>query len=126
MVGPLGGGGGRSVAIGQTPNIAARIQAEAEPGSVVVSDSLWRLLPGTFTAEPMGTRSLKGVDRPLELFKIITSGGQTAGLIARRTPFIGRAGQRALVREAPQATRDATLPPPTHVVLCRPMPRAMT
>lgn len=99
MVGPLGGGGGRSVAIGQTPNIAARIQAEAEPGSVVVSDSLWRLLPGTFTAEPMGTRSLKGVDRPLELFKIITSGGQTAGLIARRTPFIGRAGQRALVRE---------------------------
>jgi class 3 adenylate cyclase/tetratricopeptide (TPR) repeat protein len=106
VVGPLGAGGGRSVAIGQTPNIAARIQAEAEPGSVVVSDLLWRLLPGTFAAEPIGSRTLKGVERPVELFKIVTSGGQIAGPTARRTPFIGRATQRALVREAWARTRS--------------------
>ena len=100
VVGTLGGGGrSERVAVGKTPNIAARIQAEAAPGEVVVSDSVWRLLPGTFAAEPMGVRELKGVARPVELFKVVASGGQAAGLIAPRTPFIGRAGERERVRE---------------------------
>jgi len=101
VVGTLGDGNDwrNPVAIGDTPNIAARIQAEAGPGEVVVSGSLWRLLPGTFAAEPMGFRKLKGVERPVELFKVVATGGQTAGLNTRRTPFIGRVGERDRLRE---------------------------
>jgi class 3 adenylate cyclase len=99
VVGPLGGEGQtQTVAIGETPNIAARLQAEAAPGEVVVSGALRRLLPMTFAAESMGTRSLKGVERPMELFKIVASGGEAAGRNTPRTPFIGRAGEREHVR----------------------------
>jgi class 3 adenylate cyclase/tetratricopeptide (TPR) repeat protein len=90
VVGTLGHSRPERLAVGETPNVAARVQGEAAPGEVVVSDSLWRLLPGTFAAEPMGTRNLKGIARPVGLFKVVASGGQAARPHAPRTPFIGR------------------------------------
>lgn len=87
------------VAFGRTPNIAARVQAEAAPGEVVVTDALWRLLPSTFTAEPMGARDLKGVERPVELYRIVRSGGLAAGPNRPRTPFVGRVKERKRFRE---------------------------
>ncbi|HUN98261.1 MAG TPA: adenylate/guanylate cyclase domain-containing protein, partial [Bradyrhizobium sp.] len=94
VVGTLGSiGRFERVAIGETPNIAARVQAEAAPGQVVVSDSLRRLLRGSFVIEPMGARQLKGVERPVELFRVIASGGQAAGPSAKGTVFIGRANE---------------------------------
>jgi class 3 adenylate cyclase/tetratricopeptide (TPR) repeat protein len=91
---------GPSGAVGDTPNIAARITEAAGPSEVVVSDSVRRLLRGTFALEPMGIRKLKGVEQPLELFKVAASGGQPADLNAPQTPFIGRAGERERIREA--------------------------
>jgi class 3 adenylate cyclase len=100
VVGPLARGGRTErVAIGETPNIAARAQGEAAPGEVVITDSVWRLLPDAFKAQPMGARRLKGVERPVGLFKVVTTAGQPAGLNAPRTPFIGRDSQLQLVRE---------------------------
>jgi class 3 adenylate cyclase/tetratricopeptide (TPR) repeat protein len=98
VVGALGAGG-RFVptAVGETPNIAARIQAEASPGEIAISDSLLRLVPGTFTTESMGIRRLKGVERPVEVFKIIAS--QAVGPNARQTPFIGRGAQRERIKD---------------------------
>jgi class 3 adenylate cyclase/tetratricopeptide (TPR) repeat protein len=90
VVGPLESDG-KPDAFGEAVNIAARIQAEAEPGSVVVSDSLWRLLPGTFTAEPMDARKLKGIERAIGLFKVLASEDQPARVSRPRNPFIGRA-----------------------------------
>ena len=100
VIGTLGGSE-RPVrlAVGDAPNIASRVQAEAAPGEVVVSEALWRLLPGTFEARPMGLRQLKGVERPLELFRVVRSGGQAAGRNIQRTPFIGRTGELERVRE---------------------------
>ena len=89
VIGALGSKS-RSEAVGETPNIAARAQAEASPGEVVVTDSLWRLLPGTLAVESMGIRKLKGVDRLVALFKVVASGGEAAGLNPPRTPFVGR------------------------------------
>jgi len=92
VVGTLGSiGRSERVAIGETPNIASRVQAEAAPGQVVVSDSLRRLLRGKFVIEPMGARKLKGVEQPVELFRVVAPGGQAAG--AQRTAFIGRANE---------------------------------
>ena len=48
VVGTLGTG---YTAVGETPNIAARAQAEGQPGDIIVTDSLRRLLPGTFSLE---------------------------------------------------------------------------
>ena len=93
VVGTLGGiGRSERVAIGETPNIAARVQAEAAPGQVLVSDALRRLLRGTFVMEPVGARKLKGIERPVELFRVLASGGQ-AGPTAQGTAFIRRANE---------------------------------
>jgi class 3 adenylate cyclase/tetratricopeptide (TPR) repeat protein len=72
VVGALGGAAGtQSLAIGETPNLAARLQAEASPGEVVVSDYLWRLVSHTFHGQPLGARRLKGIQRPVEIHRII-------------------------------------------------------
>jgi len=92
VVGTLGGNGrSERLAVGETPNVAARVQAAADPGEVVISDSLWRLLPVTFAVEPMGIHQLKGVERPVALFKVVHSGSQAGGRSKPPTPFIGRA-----------------------------------
>ena len=81
------------LAVGETPNIAARVQAEAAPGEVVVSELFARLLRGTFRVERMGLRTLKGVGRSIELFKVIAPGSPVAGLTEPRNQFIGRASE---------------------------------
>jgi class 3 adenylate cyclase/tetratricopeptide (TPR) repeat protein len=72
VVGALGGAAGtQSLAIGETPNLAARLQGEASAGQVVVSDSLWRLVSHTFHGQPLGARRLKGIQRPVEIHRVI-------------------------------------------------------
>jgi class 3 adenylate cyclase len=100
VVGTLGGPDrSERWAVGDTPNIAARIQAEAAPGEVIVSGAFQQLLPRTIAVEPIGFRKLKGVERPVELFKVVAAGGRAAGLNRPRTPFLGRAGERKRVQE---------------------------
>jgi class 3 adenylate cyclase/tetratricopeptide (TPR) repeat protein len=72
VVGSLGGAGGlHSLAIGETPNVAARLQAEAQPGELVISDSLWRLVNRYFEGVCLGSRRLKGLQRPIEIHQIL-------------------------------------------------------
>ena len=100
MVGSLGGPDrSERWAIGDTPNIAARIQAEAAPGEVVVSDALQRLLNNAFVVESMGFRRLKGVDRLVEMFKVIGWSGLATVPNALQTPFLGRVRERRQFRE---------------------------
>jgi hypothetical protein len=64
VAGEMGAGKSREqLAIGETPNVAARIQGLADAGTVVVSDVTWRLVEGFFIAQPLGPQSLKGVSR---------------------------------------------------------------
>ena len=49
-----------STAIGDTANIAARLQAEAEPNSIVISEATLRLAGGYAQAEPIGALRLEG------------------------------------------------------------------
>jgi class 3 adenylate cyclase/predicted ATPase len=60
---------GERLALGETPNIAARLQALAVPNTVVVSDATRALLREPFLFESLGEHSLKGVDRPMALFR---------------------------------------------------------
>jgi class 3 adenylate cyclase/tetratricopeptide (TPR) repeat protein len=76
---------------GDAPNVAARVQAAAEPGSVLVTMNVQRQVAGLFVAEEQGARELKGVSERVQLFRIVrASGGGRRGGGRARTPFVGR------------------------------------
>ena len=78
---------------GDVPNIAARAQALAEPGSVVVTARVQRQVAGLFVAEERGSHELKGVPEPVTLFRIVraSGGGRRAGsAISRRSSVATR------------------------------------
>jgi predicted ATPase/class 3 adenylate cyclase len=58
----------RSMALGETPNIAARIQDFAEHNSVVISEDTLHLLHSRFECHPLGGHPLKGFSQPMKLF----------------------------------------------------------
>jgi class 3 adenylate cyclase/predicted ATPase len=75
---------------GDAPNIAARVQALAEPGSVLITARVQRQIAGQFVAEDRGTHELKGVAAPIALYRIVrASGGRRSGARAL-TPLVGR------------------------------------
>src|SRR5262249_27350490 len=51
--------------VGETPNLAARLQGIAEPSSVVIAEATRKLVGNLFELEDLGTRDLKGIARPL-------------------------------------------------------------
>ena len=76
---------------GDAPNIAARVQAEAEPGSVLITLNVQRQVAGLFVAEEHSARELKGVPQPVQLFRIVrASGGGRRGGARALTPLVGR------------------------------------
>jgi class 3 adenylate cyclase len=66
---------------GDAPNIAARVQALAEPGTVVVTAQVQRQIAGLFVAEERSTQELKGLPEPVTLFRLVraSGGGRRAG-----------------------------------------------
>jgi class 3 adenylate cyclase len=76
---------------GEAPNVAARVQAAAEPSSVLVTLNVQRQVAGLFVAEEHGERELRGVAEPVPLFRIVrASGGGRRGGARALTPFVGR------------------------------------
>jgi class 3 adenylate cyclase/tetratricopeptide (TPR) repeat protein len=57
--------------VGDTPNIAARLQEIGEPDSLVISGETQRLLRGKFPLRPLGMRTLKGLSRKIEVFLVL-------------------------------------------------------
>ena len=83
---------------GDAPNLAARVEAAAEPGSVLVTANVQRQAAGLFVAEDEGARKLKGVSAPVQLFRIVrASGGGRRGGVRALTPFVGREEELALL-----------------------------
>jgi class 3 adenylate cyclase/predicted ATPase len=104
----LGAGQSEPLALGETPNLASRVQAEAQPGSVVITDATRRLVAGHFTLEDMGERSLKGIAQPTRLYRVAGRSGATRfDAIAESglAPFVGRNDEV----EAIEAAWDAAL-----------------
>jgi class 3 adenylate cyclase/tetratricopeptide (TPR) repeat protein len=83
---------------GDAPNIAARVQALAEPGTVLITARVQRQVAGLFVAEDRGAHALKGAPEPTTLFRIVrASGGRRFG--ARTlTPLVGREEELDLLR----------------------------
>jgi class 3 adenylate cyclase len=83
---------------GDVPNIAARAQALAERGSVVVTARVQRQVAGLFVAEERGSHELKGVPEPVMLYRIVraSGGGRRAGQ-RHLTPLVGREEEIAML-----------------------------
>jgi hypothetical protein len=56
--------------MGDTPNIAARVQGLAAPDAVVISAATYRLTQGFFTCRELGPQLLKGISAPVEAYQV--------------------------------------------------------
>ena len=76
---------------GEAANVAARVQAVAEPGSILITAAVQRQTAGLFVAEDRGAHALKGVAAPLTLYRIVraSGAGRRSGQRAL-TPLVGR------------------------------------
>src|SRR5215470_18839635 len=62
VIGEMGGAGRQEqLALGETPNIAARIEGLAEPNTIAMSEATQRLVQGYFECQDLGTQTLRGV-----------------------------------------------------------------
>ncbi|RXH33484.1 adenylate/guanylate cyclase domain-containing protein [Bradyrhizobium zhanjiangense] len=90
----------RSV-IGETPNLAARLQGLAEPGGVVVADSTRRLIGEAFIYQDLGTVPLKGFPGPVQAWLVLGEGVAESRFDAQHgmstTALIGRDQELALL-----------------------------
>ena len=95
-VGLVGAADPQAVALGDATNVAARVQAAAEPGTVLVGESSARRLTHRFVLEPLGDIDVKGRDAPVAVSRLIRpSSRETA---SSTLPCIGREREIAELR----------------------------
>ena len=83
---------------GDVANIAARVQALAEPGAVLLTARMQRQVAGLFVVEERGTYTLKGVAEPTALLKLVRASGAGRRIGQRQlTPLIGREEEVAML-----------------------------
>ena len=82
------------LALGNTPNIAARLQTLADPNSVIISQATYRLVKNFFKCQALGSVSLKGVSHKMEVFKVLQEIAAPMNYqfqdADETTPFVGR------------------------------------
>jgi class 3 adenylate cyclase len=95
------GAGEDSVLIGETPNLAARLQALAPPNAVVIAPQTQRLLGAQIVCEDLGTHALKGAARPVNLWRVVRIDEALSRFEAVHpwgvTPLVGRAEEIELL-----------------------------
>jgi class 3 adenylate cyclase/predicted ATPase/energy-coupling factor transporter ATP-binding protein EcfA2 len=88
--------------VGETPNLAARLQSIAEPNMVVVAESTRRLLGSFFQLDDLGMRSLKGIAGPVRAWAVLQASSVASRFEALRatglTALVGREGEFELLR----------------------------
>ena len=68
-------------AVGETPNLAARLQSLAQPGSLVIEDRTKRLIGNLFNCQDIGSVSLKGYDEPIRAWHVLGPLGRTPNIL---------------------------------------------
>jgi class 3 adenylate cyclase/predicted ATPase len=104
VVGEMGSGGRHEhLALGDTPNLAARLQGLAAPNTVVISAATARLVHGYFTCHDLGTHTLKGLETPVRVSQVLGESAAQSRLdvagATGLTPLVGREAEVTLLRE---------------------------
>ncbi|MBD0289759.1 MAG: AAA family ATPase [Thermoleophilia bacterium] len=113
VVSETGAGGRRhSLAVGDTVNMAARLEKLAEPGTVVVSAATERVTRGYFVFDSVGDVRLKGIAEPLTVYRVAGDTGIRTRLdlaaATGLTPLVGRERELAQLRELWRLARDGS------------------
>ena len=112
VVGDLVGEGPTEQAgvVGETPNVAARLQALARPGQVVVGPLTRELIGEAFACEDLGAQSLKGLAAPLRAWRVLRErdSGDEAGFgrAGSKSQLVGRNEELGLLVRSWQASRS--------------------
>jgi class 3 adenylate cyclase/tetratricopeptide (TPR) repeat protein len=112
VVGDLVGSGEarERAVVGETPNLAARLQELAGPGGVVVAEGTRRLLGGLFAYHDLGLAPLKGFAEPVPAWRVAGEGdaeGRFEALHGERlTPLVGREHELGILLERWAWARD--------------------
>src|SRR5262249_41241979 len=93
----------RHAVVGETPNLAARLQAVAEPRMVVIAGTTGNLLGDLFVLSDLGPQRLKGISDPISAFAVRGEQALESRFAARQAggvaPIVGRDQELALLLE---------------------------
>jgi tetratricopeptide (TPR) repeat protein len=111
VVGDLIGQGAsqEQAVVGETPNLAARLQALAEPGTVVIAAGMRRLTGGLFDYEELGALEIKGLAAPVAASRVLRESGAESrfeALRASATPLVGRDEELAMLERRWQQAKS--------------------
>ena len=105
VVGDIGTGNERESmgVVGEVPNLAARLQASAYPGDVVIGDNTRRLIEGMFELDDLGQQAYKGISVPVHAWRICKERNEPerfeSSAKGMLSSLIGRDAEISLVRE---------------------------
>ncbi len=98
------------LALGETPNVASRIEGIAEPDTVAISDATYQLVQGYFVCEDLGQHTLKGVDNSQQVYCVVSASGAQSrldvGVTTGLTPLVGRESEVTLLFERWQQVKE--------------------
>ena len=111
VIGEIGSGGrSEQLALGETPNIAARIQGLAEPDAVVISAATQRLIADYFACQSLGPQNLKGLPQSLEVYRVLGESDMQNRLevVSQTglTPLVGRDEEVGLLLKRWEQTKE--------------------
>jgi class 3 adenylate cyclase/tetratricopeptide (TPR) repeat protein len=97
-------------AVGDTVNLASRMEGLAEPGTILVSEETYRAAEGLFWFEPVGERRVKGKENPIKAYRVIApSPNKTRFEVSAEkglTSFVGREREIELLRDSFERARE--------------------
>ena len=97
-------------AVGETPNIAARLQTLAAPNTVLISESTRRLVSAAFDLQDLGLQELKGVAEPLHVYRVLAAKNIATRFEAAHagflTPLVGRSTELSLLLDRWQKVKE--------------------
>jgi class 3 adenylate cyclase/predicted ATPase len=97
-------------AVGETPNIAARLQTLAAPNTLVISESTKRLVSAAFNFHDLGLQELKGITKPLHVYRVLAAANIRSRFEAAHegslTPFVGRSIELNLLLDRWQKAKE--------------------
>ena len=92
---------GSTLATGDMVNVAARLEARAQPGEIVIGAATYRLVRDAITAEELPPLELKGKSQPVSAFRVVDVAPDTPGLLRRfESPIVGRSLELAELLES--------------------------
>jgi len=97
-VGVVGSAQPQAVALGDTTNVAARLQSAADPGTIVTGETTAQRLMARFVLEPIGELALKGRAAPVSAWRVVRR--KTTGRDHTQSPLVGRDGEATRLRRA--------------------------